>query len=97
MTRPPSRPRLSFPEFDHRLGMYVLAASAAGVTVLALARPAEGKIIYTKTNRSINPNGTLRIDLNHDGIADFVLKDPLSTSTAGGAFNRLSAGPAQAR
>jgi len=97
MTRPLSRSRLCLPEFDSRLGMYRLAATAAGVSLVALIQPAEGKIIYTKSNRSILPNGTLRIDLNHDGIADFVLKDPRSTSTAGGSFNQLSAAPAHAR
>jgi hypothetical protein len=31
----------------HRLNVYALAASAAGMGLLALARPAEGKIVYT--------------------------------------------------
>jgi hypothetical protein len=49
--------------------MYALAASAAGVGVLALARPAEAKIIYTPANQSIGP--ITYLDLNHDGITDF--------------------------
>ena len=53
----------------HRLNMYALAASAAGVGVLALARPAEAKIIYTPANQSIGP--ITYLDLNHDGITDF--------------------------
>jgi hypothetical protein len=31
----------------HQLNMYALAASVAGVGVLALAQPAEAKILYT--------------------------------------------------
>lgn len=81
------------PDFDHRLSMYALAASAAGVGVLALAQPAEGKIIYTKANKQIGPNTTLHLDLNHDKVADFDLKNVLTTSTAGGAFDRLLAVP----
>jgi len=76
-----SQPTQSFrlPDFDHRLSMYALAASAAGVGMLALAQPAEGKIIYTKANKYIGPNTTLHLDLNHDGIPDFDLKDTYST------------------
>jgi hypothetical protein len=56
-----------------RLNMYVLAASAAGVGILALAQPSEAKIVYTKTRRVIGTNGIYPLDLNHDGIIDFVI------------------------
>jgi hypothetical protein len=59
--------------------MYALAASAAGVGALALAQPCEAKIIYTKAHHIIGANQTYRLDLNHDGIADFVLKDFYAT------------------
>jgi hypothetical protein len=40
--------------------------------VLALANPVEAKVIFTPANVRIVPNaGLVRIDLNHDGIADF--------------------------
>jgi hypothetical protein len=86
-----SKTSLTVPDFDHRLSMYALAASAVGVGVLALAPPAEGKIVYTKTNKTIGSNATLHLDLNRDGVADFDLKNTLSTSTAGGQFAQLSA------
>jgi hypothetical protein len=57
----------------HRLNAYALAASAAGVAVLAGALPAEAKVIYTAVNVQIAPHHHFLIDLNHDGIADFVL------------------------
>jgi hypothetical protein len=80
-------------DFDSRLNMYVLAATAAGVGIMALAQPAESKIIYTKANKGIGPRTTFHLDLNHDGIADFDLKDTLSSSSAGGMFAALSALP----
>jgi len=55
-----------------QLNMYALAATAAGVGVLALAKPAEGKIVFTPANVPIV--GTVNIDLNHDGVADFAIK-----------------------
>ncbi len=94
--KPPSRQTKEFfrlSDFEHRLNMYALAASAAGVGMLALAQPMEGKIIYTKANKSITPHTTLHLDLNHDGIQDFDLKDTLTTSTASGKFAALSALP----
>jgi hypothetical protein len=60
----------------HRqLTLYALAASAAGVGVLALTPPAEARIVYTKTHVVIGTNHIYDLDLNHDGIADFELKN----------------------
>lgn len=53
------------------LNMYALAGSAAGVGMLALAQPAEAKIVYTAANEKF-VNHSFAIDLNHDGKADFV-------------------------
>jgi hypothetical protein len=50
----------------HQLNMYALAASAAGVSLLALAQ-AEAKIIYTPANRLC----PCKLDINHDGMKDF--------------------------
>ena len=52
-----------------QLNMYAIAATAAGVGVLALAQPAEAKIIYTPAHKNIGAKTFL--DLNHDGIHDF--------------------------
>jgi len=54
-----------------RLNSYVLAASAAGVSVLALLQPSDAEIVYTPANTPIGVNETVGIDLNHDGIVDF--------------------------
>jgi hypothetical protein len=52
---------------------YVAAACAAGAAILAEALPAEGEIIYTPTNTPIVKGSPVSLDLNHDGIVDFVL------------------------
>jgi hypothetical protein len=52
-----------------RLNAYALAASAAGVGVLALAQPAQAKIIYTPKNEQC----PCLISLNNDGISDFAI------------------------
>jgi len=68
-TRTPSRLSDSL---QHQLNMYALAASAAGVGMLALAPAAEAKIVYTQANLRIRVNhGIINLDLNHDGINDF--------------------------
>ncbi len=54
-----------------RLDLYALAAGTAGVSVLALAAPAEGEIVYTPTNQKIDFNHPFELDLNNDGIGDF--------------------------
>jgi hypothetical protein len=71
----------------HQLDLYALAASAAGVSLLALAQPSEAKIVYTKTHQVIGTNGVYPLDLNHDGVIDFVIQQYGS----GSGFNRLFA------
>jgi hypothetical protein len=65
---------------EKSLAGYVAAAMAAGVGVLALGQPAEGKIIYTPTNVRIT-NG-LKLDLNHDGVTDFTFQTSFFRGTS---------------
>jgi hypothetical protein len=61
---------------ERRLNAYALAASAAGVGMLALAQPVEGKIVYTKANVIVGRYSTQNygnIDFNGDGISDVIL------------------------
>jgi hypothetical protein len=67
----------------HQLSNYALAASAAGVGLLALAQPVEAKIIYTPAHIGIGL-GSAYLDLNHDGINDF------SINTISSDYHRLS-------
>jgi hypothetical protein len=50
------------------------AATAAGVSMLA-AQPAEAKIVFTPANTTIPLHGSLPLDLNNDGINDFVFSN----------------------
>jgi len=71
--RPP-RAASSLPDSLHRkLNMYTLAASATAVSALALAKPAEAKIIYTRTHMVIAGAEQYYLDLNHDKITDFTI------------------------
>jgi len=59
---------------NQRLNMYALAASAAGVSVLALAPPAEAKIVYTPAHVRLRVgHPPFPLDLNHDGVVDFYI------------------------
>ncbi len=60
---------------EHQLKMYALAATGAGVGLLALGQTAAARIVYTRTHKSITPNHTIPLDLNRDGVTDFRLKD----------------------
>jgi len=81
----------------HQLNMYASAASAAGVGLLALAQSVEAKIVYTPAHHKISPNSVFPLDLNHDGIADFILKDTHNTSgySASGRLSVLPVGAGQ--
>jgi hypothetical protein len=58
---------------ERRMTSYALAAATAGVSLLALAPPATGEVVVTKTNLIVGFGGNtpVSIDLNHDGINDF--------------------------
>ena len=55
------------------LNRYALAAGAAGVGMMALAQPGQAKIVYTPDDVNFSRYPPVTIDLNHDGIGEFVL------------------------
>jgi hypothetical protein len=69
---------------QQQLNKYALAAGAAGVGVLVLGQSAEARIVYTPADTSITPNHTVPLDLTHDGIVDFRLRDTHLTSATYG-------------
>jgi len=77
---------------SHRLNAYALAASAAGVSVLALAQSGEAKIVYTKAHVVLHSrsNSHYLLDLNHDGIKDFNLRHAYTASTTNDPYNNSS-------
>jgi len=66
----------------HGLNVYALAASAAGVGMLALAQPAGAKIVYTPAHVTIGLLGRYSIDLKHDGSKDFAILNLTYNSTS---------------
>ena len=78
---------------QQRLSAYALAAGAAGVTLLALPQSSEAEIVYTPANQIIGRNGSYDLDLNHDGIIDFILAER-ADSTGFGTSQFLSVSPA---
>jgi len=97
MMKQSSRPRTSSELSDavnHSLTLYALAATSAGVGLLALAQPAQAKIVYTKTHHVIRLHDVYKLDLAHNGIADFVIQET-QTGIMGFKINRIAAkGPA---
>jgi hypothetical protein len=85
---------------EHQTKMYALAASAAGVGMLALAQPSQAKIVYTPANIQINVGGGLvYLDLNNDGVNDFQFYDVFSVQLRGASdahsFSYLTVAPVQ--
>ncbi len=74
----------------HQVNMYALAATAAGVGILALTQPLEAKIVYTKANQSIPPNTHYNLDLNNDGITDFTIYNFVSFTSVNSQVGGLS-------
>lgn len=68
---------------NRQLNTYALVASAAGVSVLALAGASEAKVVYTETHQVTRAGVPLYIDLNHDGINDFVLRTMFYVGSSG--------------
>jgi hypothetical protein len=71
MKRTSRNPSKLSESLQRHLNAYALAASAAGVGMLALAQPAEAKIVYTPAKVRISLEHPLKLDLNHDGITEF--------------------------
>jgi len=79
-------PRKTFEISDslnRQLNTYALVASAAGVSVLALSGASEAKVVYTETHQVTHTGFPLYIDLNHDGIKDFVLRTTYYVGSSG--------------
>jgi hypothetical protein len=72
-SRPARTPAKLSDSINGHLNKYALAVSAAGVGMLALAQPAQAKIVYTPAHVNFSQHPPVTLDLNHDGISDFIL------------------------
>jgi hypothetical protein len=91
MNRPsgPGKTASNLSEPIHQqFNIYALAAGAAGVSVLALVLASEARIVYTPANIGISPrfNSHYHLDLNQDGITDFVISAKFGTLRKGLLF-----------
>jgi hypothetical protein len=68
---------------NRQLNTYAQMAAAAGVSVLALAGSSEAEIVYTETYQVTHSGFPLYIDVNHDGVNDFMLRSTYYAGTAG--------------
>lgn len=68
-----SRSQASREDSCHQISTYVNTALATGVSLLALAHPAQSEVVMTKKTISISPFAPVMLDLNKDGVADFKL------------------------
>jgi hypothetical protein len=92
MKRPARIPTQLSDSLHNRLNAYALAASAAGVGVLALVQPADAKIVYKSVHKVIDHNGqSYYLDL--DGVKDFKLAFRYRT-TSGNAGSSANVFPA---
>ena len=79
---------------EKKLVAYTVAATAAGIGVLASALPAEGKVVSTLSWTEILPRSSVPLDLNNDGIPDFRFSNIIySTSVHGFRFGSLKVLP----
>jgi hypothetical protein len=72
-SRPSRTPVKLSDSINGHLNRYALAAGAAGVGMLALAQPSQAKIVYTPAHVNFSQHPPVTLDLNHDGIGDFIL------------------------
>jgi hypothetical protein len=67
---------------EKSLSTYAVAAASAGVALLACAQPAEGKVVFTKSNIVVPINvGPIQFDINGDGQEDFGLSIRVTTGS----------------
>jgi hypothetical protein len=79
MKRPARVPSQVSESLHRRLNAYALAASAAGVSALAVAQPAQARIVYTPTHHVITFGHPYDLDVNNDGRRDFRLSNGATT------------------
>jgi hypothetical protein len=75
---------------EQGLASYALAASAAGVGILALAQRADAKIVYSPAHVVLRGDSLpYWLDLNHDGVPDFELRNWIARG-ASSSWNSVS-------
>ncbi len=89
MKRTSRKPSKLSESVQRHLNAYALAASAAGVGMLALAQSAEAKVVYTKTHQVIGTGAVYSLDFDHKGTTDFLIRELGYSATSTGNYNAL--------
>jgi hypothetical protein len=71
----PQEPSQLATPIRQQLNLYAIAAGATGFAMLAGTQAADAEIVYTAAHQVILTNQTFSLDLNHDGIADFIISN----------------------
>ncbi len=90
----PGKPSRLSCSVHHQLNMYALAASATGVSILALAPTADARIVYHHTHRMISAFTLYHLDLNKRGVTDFIIRNSQSVHSDGATNSLLIRGAA---
>jgi hypothetical protein len=61
-------------------------ATILAMGLLAVAWPAEAEVVYTPTNITIGPNSSYNLDLNNDGVTDFVISTSVQAELPNDCF-----------
>jgi hypothetical protein len=75
---------------------FAIATILAGVGLLALARPAAARIVYTPTDITIGFNSSYYLDVNNDGVTDFTITtedsfNPVTGAVESGSVSEMPA------
>jgi len=76
------------------LHRFAIATIVAGVGLLAVAWPAEAEIIYTKVKVKIPANSSYNLDVNNDGVTDFIISTSYARTRGGGFSENFAETPA---
>jgi hypothetical protein len=68
---------------DRKLLAYTAAASTAGIGMMALGQPAQAEIVYTPTHQTVSAGGSVILDLDNDGITDFIINSNRGACSTG--------------
>lgn len=83
-------------EFIRQRPRFLALAMAAALAITITAVPAKAEIVYTSANVTIIRIGSVKIDLNHDGITDFTIEsDSGGCAGTGSNWGMVEVYPAQ--
>ncbi len=75
MKRTSRKPSNLSESLQRRLNAYALAASAAGLGMLAFSQSANAKVVYTRAHTILKLGNHYNLDLNHDQTNDFYFRN----------------------